>query len=141
MTEYVAGFLFDDTMRHVALVLKRKPKWQEGKWNAIGGKVEPGETPYNAMRREFAEETSVSFDHWKRYCTLSGDGFVVHFYYGASLLDLFSVKTVEEEQVYVYQVKYLPGNIMTNVRWLIEMAMSMSKERAASFAINEEYAS
>jgi hypothetical protein len=36
--KYVLGFMFDEELRNVALIRKIKPKWQEGKWNGIGGK-------------------------------------------------------------------------------------------------------
>lgn len=45
------------------LVLKNKPAWQKGRLNLVGGKVEPGETPQQAAKRELAEETGFSSDH------------------------------------------------------------------------------
>ncbi len=44
--------------RRVLLGLK-KTGLGEGKWNAFGGKVEPGETPEAAAVREFEEECGV----------------------------------------------------------------------------------
>lgn len=48
MTEYVAGLYFDRDGRKVAMVEKLNPAWQKGKYNAIGGKIEPGEEPLDA---------------------------------------------------------------------------------------------
>jgi 8-oxo-dGTP diphosphatase len=66
--DYVVGFAFDgldlpDT--HVLLIRKKKPDWQRGKLNGIGGKIgdKPSisnETPIQAMVREFHEETGVT---------------------------------------------------------------------------------
>lgn len=42
------------------LLLKSKGKFGEGFWNAPGGKVEPGETPQQAAKREVLEETGLS---------------------------------------------------------------------------------
>lgn len=39
------------------LILKDRPQWQAGRLNLPGGKVETGETPEQAARRELAEET------------------------------------------------------------------------------------
>lgn len=42
------------------LMLHRPPhKSQGGRWGAPGGKVDPGETPLQAMRREMFEETGI----------------------------------------------------------------------------------
>lgn len=54
---YVVGFLFSEDESRVLLVLKNRPAWQEGKLNGVGGKIEAGETPLQAMEREFKEET------------------------------------------------------------------------------------
>jgi 8-oxo-dGTP diphosphatase len=57
-TQYVLGFAFD---RHgaVALVEKKRPIWQRGLWNGVGGHVERKETHLAAMVREFKEETGM----------------------------------------------------------------------------------
>lgn len=80
MQEYVAGFAFDYALDEVLLVRKQRPQWQAGKLNAIGGKIEPGERPLDAMRREFTEETTLNVFDWEMFCVLRGDGFVVHFF-------------------------------------------------------------
>lgn len=60
---YVVGFLFEADLQRVLLRLKARPAWQRGKLNGIGGKVEEGETPLYAMRREGREEASCSDQH------------------------------------------------------------------------------
>lgn len=42
-----------------------------GKWNGLGGKLEPGETPEECARREIAEESGLQvFElHWKGLLT------------------------------------------------------------------------
>lgn len=60
MTEYVLGFLFRECQPLVALITKNKPEWQKNKKNGIEGKIEPNETPLEAMRREFQEETGAA---------------------------------------------------------------------------------
>jgi len=40
----------------VLLVKKKNPPWQVGKYNLVGGKIEPGESPVDAAIREFIEE-------------------------------------------------------------------------------------
>ena len=41
------------------LLMHRKQEPNAGLWVAPGGKVEPGESPYETARREFAEETGL----------------------------------------------------------------------------------
>ncbi|MFC6171720.1 NUDIX hydrolase [Loigolactobacillus jiayinensis] len=42
------------------LVLNRRKPPYPGQWNGIGGKLETGETPENAARREIFEETGIA---------------------------------------------------------------------------------
>lgn len=63
--EYVVGFCFDTTMEHVLLINKKRPDWQAGKLNGIGGKIEEHEIAPGAMRREFGEETGLYIPDWE----------------------------------------------------------------------------
>ncbi len=124
MTRYVCGFVFHPSKQLVCLIKKEKPKWQKGKWNGIGGKIEKGELPEEAMTREFKEETGVYFtsNNWTEIVTLRGDDWEVVFFYYMSLF-VMKVKTMEKEQVMVHDPKALPDNIIFNLRWLIPLAM------------------
>lgn len=62
--EYVLGFMFNLAESKVLLVWKNRPAWQAGKLNGVGGKIEEGETPIQAMNREFAEETGFVSKHY-----------------------------------------------------------------------------
>jgi 8-oxo-dGTP diphosphatase len=140
--EYVTGFLFDWEHTQVALIQKTKPAWQAGRYNGIGGKVEPGETLIDAMRREFWEETGLTVENWDHFVTLQGQEFNVHFYRsficGSQLHD---VRTTTEEPVKVLPIRdvtyALPKFIIPNLKWLIPMALSMDHDRADSFVVNE----
>jgi 8-oxo-dGTP pyrophosphatase MutT (NUDIX family) len=105
VTVYVAGFLLDDTGR-VVLVRKNRPEWQAGKLNAVGGKIEPGEEPYDAMRREFYEEAGLGIHGWDHFATVAGEGFAVWFYRlrtHALVLDRW-VRTMTDETIEVHQI-------------------------------------
>src|ERR1035437_2138595 len=95
MQEYVAGFLFDGSI--VWLIRKNKPDWQKGKLNGIGGKIEEGELPFDAMRREFKEEAKLDIDSWKHYCTITDEKtWKVYFFYARSKME---PKTMTDEIV------------------------------------------
>ena len=128
MQEYVAGFLFSPDENYVVLVRKLKPTWQAGLLNGVGGKVELEETPYQAMVREFKEETGLYIHDWEYFAGLSdGRNFAVTFYrmqhpwYG-------SVQTVTNEVIEIHAVQDLDKlPVVSNLRWLIPMARSTSR--------------
>jgi len=139
MTEYVAGFLFTDDELEVLLIEKNRPEWQRGKHNAIGGRIEPGETPLEAQRREFKEEVGLEIYDWKLFVTLVGDGFKVYFFYAHASLNVFGMAQCRtDEMVKRFLIcEALEQPIVPNVSWLIPMALSMRHESARSFVVNE----
>jgi 8-oxo-dGTP diphosphatase len=59
MQHYTLAFVFNTAQTEVLLIQKNRPAWQAGKLNAIGGKVEEGETVGVATCRELYEEAHV----------------------------------------------------------------------------------
>lgn len=120
MQEYVAGLLYSDMGDRVALVKKNRPEWQAGYYNAIGGKIEPGETSQDAMRREFLEEAGVDVE-WDFRFTLGNDRFKVHFYSAFSDELLLQVTTLTDEPIEVVYTSYLPHHTIQNVTWIVPL--------------------
>lgn len=135
--EYVVGFMFDSCGAAVLLIRKNRPTWQAGKLNGIGGRVEDGETPGEAMRREFLEETGVDHGEWQRFCTLRDDrGWLVHFY--AASGDVLKAKSLTDEKLICCGLPALhQAEVLPNLRWLIPMALSMKHETISHFEIQE----
>lgn len=122
---YVAGFLFDEACKQVLLIEKQKPDWQRGLLNAIGGKVEPGERPTEAMVREFQEETGMNILKWRYFCNLSGDGWMVHFF--CTTGDLSQAKQIESEPLCIVTISEISSTpIIPNLNWLIPLALDKS---------------
>lgn len=142
-TDYVAGFMFEKSLALVALVLKSKPAWQAGKFNAIGGKVEEGETTMEAMSREFVEETGLWHRDWNLFAELSGaarggqpgDTFTCYFYRAfVPFMILKTVYTQEEEPIVVEAVLNLNArNSIPNLPWLIRMALDIDADTHADW--------
>jgi 8-oxo-dGTP diphosphatase len=135
-TRYVLGFVFDLKFEHVLLMLKNRPVWQAGKFNGIGGHVEPGESSLEAMIREAKEEIGVATFRppgWLPVITLKN--VVRH-----GLVDIFVVRTTikqlgvlqrvsvkAEEPVFYFPVDCLPPKILPNIAWIVPMAISIFK--------------
>ena len=124
---YVLGFAFDNNGR-VLLIRKKKPKWQEGLLNGIGGHVEPNELPLAAMNRECFEETGLSLG-WVQKGVLEGsnnDGkpFICHVFYSwYNHLHLFQQPTDEEPELcYIHKLKQ--GETLHNTLFLIALGIS-----------------
>lgn len=128
MQEYVLGFAFSKDKQRVLLIKKKRPEWQKGLLNGIGGKIEKNETAYDAMIREFQEETGIVTEHddWTIYSVMEGDKFKVCVF--SAFLDLLdAAKSMTDEQVINASVKHtlpiLNREGVTNLSWLIPMAL------------------
>ena len=65
---YVVIMLFNKEYDKILLVKRNKKPYKDC-WNGIGGKIEEGETPIDAARRECMEETNISMNNPKLLVT------------------------------------------------------------------------
>ena len=119
----VVGLHFDLSRQFVAMVHKMSgPACVIGNWNGVGGKVDPGEEPLNAMVREFGEETGLAtnLQDWHQFAELNATNYDLFFFWAASS-DVFRCRTVEKEPIKVWKAVDLLGesNVMHNMRWMI----------------------
>lgn len=107
MRHYVLGLAFDADAENVLLIRKNRPDWQAGKLNGAGGKVEPGETPLQAMIREFQEETGLdtSAAYWTPFGRIEAPQYVVHCF-RARTSRIHDGETMTDELVEVTEVDY-----------------------------------
>jgi len=117
MQTYVVGFLFNDK-DEVCLVEKMRPQWQRGRLNGVGGHIEDGETPQQAMVREFEEEAGAVVN-WRQFCLVYGSTYELYCF---TSRDEVRVKTMTDEDISWYHINNLSGNILPNLKWIIPMA-------------------
>ena len=116
---YVVGFLFNNSGK-VALIQKNRPEWQRGKLNGIGRHIESGETPYQAMCREFNEEAGDYIEKWEQYCSVEYPEAIIHFF---RLFGDYTAETKTDEMVSWYPIANLPDITIPNLYWLIPLAL------------------
>ena len=139
MKKYVTGFLFSKDATHVVLIQKRRPAWQQGLLNGVGGKIENDELSCGAMVREFYEETGVlvTQDQWTCYAKIYRPNYYeLDVYYAYSDL-AYEAKSVEEEEVYLVKRDEIPANIIPNLRWLIPLALDKQADFSTPVVIHE----
>lgn len=134
---YVCGFAFHGepgSAPHVVLIRKIKPEWQAGKLNGVGGKIEPGETPEQAMAREFKEEAGVfsSSTDWAVFarCIFRGADVIFLRSFDETYVKsrTMTAETIEHRDV--FGIDEIPeGSIIPNLRWLIPLAWHFEDTR------------
>lgn len=123
--KYVLGFYFKND--RVVLIEKQKPARYAGKLNGVGGKIEQGESPIEAMRREFKEETGAEVYDWTNYAVLTGVDALgkwemyVFRAFGNKLVTTAKTEPVREVGLdFLLTGKY---KCTPDVRWLVSMAL------------------
>lgn len=134
---YVLGFMFErEWPWRVVLIRKNRPEWQSGKLNGVGGHIEPGEEPVEAMEREFREETGVDTTGMWTACgsIKREDDFEVFIFKGVcSDLQNLGLRSVTDELVYCEWISQIHrGNrgIIPNLAWIIPLLLDDNSDGA-----------
>jgi 8-oxo-dGTP diphosphatase len=131
--EYVNGFMIDPYRREVIFIEKQRPSFQKGKWNGIGGKIEPNELAIHAMVREFHEEAGIETypEAWQHVLDIAGPDFTVHFY--RMFVDGIPPATQKtDERLGVWRLRDIyPGSepglpTLDNMKWILPLMFTAS---------------
>lgn len=119
---YVLALLFTADRRQIVLVHKTRPAWQSGRVNALGGKLQPGETPRDGARREVREEAGVDVRDWQELLVWRDPVYEMHVVraFDDAARD---AHTAEDQTVVVVRADAMPANVIENLRWLVPLAL------------------
>jgi len=139
MITYVVGFAFSEDKKQVVMIQKEHPSWQKGKLNGIGGKADQWveetattrrhiETPYQAMVREFEEETGARFEAWENYAVCRDVKKDITMYcYRTFTERIAECKSMTEEKLKICHppsvIMLGPPDTLSNIPFLLAMAM------------------
>lgn len=146
---YVCGFLFDGHKRVLLVQKTRGPAAIVGKWNGIGGRIEPNELQRQAMRREFREETGIDLEWAEPLLQLSGYGdseimlrFWCVYFFRAYLPEMPKIASRNDvgEQLGAFEVTTVLtrahgdvqgyGGIVPNLRWILPLMLDGDVRKA-----------
>lgn len=128
--QYVVGFMFSKDGHKdeqcVVLIRKNRPEWQKGFFNGIGGCIEKGESPEDAMKREFQEEAGMLIAEWNRVAVVYCPTIVLYFF--RSFGNIYKVKAYNEsltdEEISLWPVSQLPFNFSCPSNWIASMCLN-----------------
>lgn len=124
MQEFVLVYPeYIDRQEQVLLILKDKPDFQKGKYNLVGGKVEPGEKPEDAAIRELMEEAGLEGEDPQLYGIVTGDWGKIYCY--KISIDTYDLNPGENETEPVswHRIDELLSyeNLMPNLRIMVPL--------------------
>ncbi len=101
---------------------RTRPAWQAGRANALGGRLQPGESAAATARREVREECGVDVAEWREVLVWDDAEYVMHVMRSVSERAL-EARTIEDQEVFLADVRALPDNVIDNLRWLVPLAL------------------
>lgn len=125
MQHYVVGFVFDHERQRVVLVRKNRPTFQAGLLNGVGGKIEPGESNFSAIKRECAEECDLHIEDWHHVASVCARDYQIDVW--SAVCDLSGAKTVTDENIEIHSVHDLfKLPCLSNLPMLLAIARDVS---------------
>ncbi len=129
---YTCGLIFSQDLERVVLIEKKKPDWQAGLLNGVGGKQEKNERrPRQTMRRECLEECGLDIPEtdWTMFAEILAPAVneTRVTFFRVVREDIDGVTTCTNENVAIHRVddvlRVYPHALIPNLRWLIPLAL------------------
>lgn len=119
---YCLGFLIDPVNQQVVLIQKDKPEFQKGKYNGVGGKLEPtDESIHDAMVREFKEETGFLIREWNEFEVIGDTDWTVHCFVAANPQSItYPIPRVKEGEEQAEWYSFEEVDSMSCIQMLVE---------------------
>lgn len=116
----VAGALVDDLRDPRRLLAARRatPASLAGRWEFPGGKVDPGESPEEALHRELREELGVRVDVGREFIGPDDGAWILSTHYVMRLWLVEVVSGIPEPLVEHDEVRWLTSGQWLEVPWL-----------------------
>ena len=136
---YTLSFLFTTDLKKVLLIEKKRPEWQKGFLNGIGGKVEGDENFVECIERETFEETNLKINYDNSYKgKLIGNNYVVVVY--STLVEenviKENLKQTTDEKVKLYDINN-NLNLLSSVKYILPLCKeSFIDKNLQKFEIN-----
>ena len=118
----IAAIIFENDEREILLYLRdNKPGIPFPQhWDLIGGHVEEGETPEEALIREVKEELNIElkeFRVFKRYVCLEGDAYpnIKYIYTGKINIPIEEITLLEGDRPQFFSYDEIPGVKFANI--------------------------
>jgi len=143
--KYVVGFAFIEYYgQHVVLMEKKRPDWQAGCLNGVGGHMRTSESPQGSMSREFAEETGAITlpTDWQLTETIEFDNGVTLHVLACDYRWPTFPRTVTDEVVGIYtfdEVARVPVHPMLQIQDKINHARKVLDGKASYRVARPEY--
>jgi len=139
MQEYVLTYAVGTQEDAVLLVLKDRPKWQAGRLNLPGGKLEGNEDPLAAANRELVEEAGLPIvaRTAKKMGVILGTQCVVHCVRGN-----VAAMTINPREGETEQVEWFHWNDALNDRRLmpnLRVILPLMRSGVSGWEISDDY--
>jgi 8-oxo-dGTP diphosphatase len=118
----IAAIILENDEGEFLFALRDNKSWIPfpGHWDLIGGHVEEGETPEEALAREYKEELDLDIQDYKFYKTfacLSGDAYenIKYIYTGRINIPIEEITLLEGQYARYFRREEIPGIRFANI--------------------------